>query len=227
MEQEKKKSKLMIIIPIAIVVIAVVGIVAVVGNKKMSKDYMESKAQDMSLYELGQTAYNNEAKAQKYKGQIYKLSGYVYHIERDFAKISIGIGSMVFADVYLPQNELASLETNEKITFIGQITEVTNNVIVIKNAYYIGNEYQVTGKLNYKSKAMLDASKPNEMYYHYRLTVSKPNTEIYEPTIDIYITEQDNKLIDIEKDITVSGRIIDQRLYTNVTPKFETYKIIK
>lgn len=227
MEQKKKKSKLKIIIPIAIVILAVIGIVAVVGNKKMSKNYMESKAQDMSLYELLDTAYNNEANAQKYKGQIYKLSGYVYNIERDFVKISIGIGSMTFADVYLPQNELAILKKNEKITFIGQITEVGSSVVIIKNAYYIGNEYQVTGKLNYKSKAILDVSKPNEMYYHYWLTVSKPNTEIYEPTIDIYITEQDNKLIDIEKDITVSGRIIDQRLYTNVTPKFETYKIIK
>ena len=140
MEQKTKKLnfKIIISIVVAIGIIAVIGILVFKSNisttSQMTKEEMLQVAEEKKgtyFQELGQ----NTALAENQINRIFKISGVTYNIGKD--NVEIVVGDDTICKVYLTREDLITLNKNQDITIVGQLSSFNvKNLILTKLAYF-------------------------------------------------------------------------------------------
>lgn len=135
MEQKTNKSKLKIIISIAIVIIAIVGIVIFTSNKENGTSKQMTESEMLKVAESRTVDYfkdlkDNSALAETQKGKIFKITGKIYNITNDHIEITT---SDTMLKMYLPKEELINLRKDQQVTVVGKLKD-------IKEKYFLGAE---------------------------------------------------------------------------------------
>lgn len=139
-------------------------------DAKMSKDEMLSAATPLTRDDLDKSI-NNIAFAKTLIGNTYTFGGEVYSVAEDYAVVTpyiidekgaYGTGANVMvANLYLPLDELVSLENQQRLNFVGQLEDVstheeafpgmgTTTVVemVFKNIAIVSDRFENTGTLH-------------------------------------------------------------------------------
>ena len=122
MEQEKKKSKLKIIIPIvAVVIVAVVGIL-VFTNGGMSKDKMLEVAEELNETTFVEDIRGNQARAkEQYNNKVFTYTTYVASIESNY--VIMGKGNCQIK-VYLNNEDTKRIEVGQRVKVVGKLDNI-------------------------------------------------------------------------------------------------------
>ena len=193
---------------------------------KMTKDEMLSVATPLTREDI-EKSITNVAYAKSLVGNTYTFGGEVFSVAEDYAVITFYItdeqgaygtaANMMVANLYLPLEELITLENEQRLNFVGQLEDVsthdetipgfgTQAVIdmVFKNIAVVSDRFEQTGKLHSKNASYgedaWNIEFPNNAYLsvvHFRDDVSayqgKEITYSYKVTgdgcVDAYIIE--------------------------------------
>lgn len=110
----------------------------------MSKEEMLEQAMDVQVHEIENVSHDNIARAkQDYCNKVLNLTGQISKIAEDH--IELGIGLYV-VDVYLPIDELITLQTHQQITVVGQTTDTIEKDSNQKSHYQMPVAYFVTDR---------------------------------------------------------------------------------
>ena len=146
------KKKLLLILLIVFGTFSLVGC----GNKnnekeeKISKEDIIKQAREVDLGVLYSNYSTNKAKAEKnYVGNYYKISGYINAIESDYVTLSSSSKGATYMKVYLSKDELAELDRKYMIVVVGEIKGYEDNLVIMKDAYYVTNEFEIEGLIDY------------------------------------------------------------------------------
>lgn len=217
MEQKKKKINIKILVLIAIVVLAIIGIIAVIKQdptKKMTKDQMLQVAEELNIGNLNKEIAENQARVKdKYIGNIYKYSMYINNITDQYVEM----GSF---KVYLQPDELKKLSKNKKITVVGKIDNISIDTskmgipystkwdnfyfygyeIEMKNAYFVSDTFEIVGILHRSKKSNYEYSLKiqDEIYLNDNVTYSKGSEIIYFDNSNGNIDTMVNKQVKIK-----------------------------
>ena len=108
---------------------------------------MLEQATEAQAHEIDNASNENMALAkQNYCNQVLKLTGQITKIAEDHIELGTGI---YVVDVYLPVDELVTLQTNQQVTIVGQTTdsiEKDSNGIShyqMPTAYFVTDHYEV------------------------------------------------------------------------------------
>ena len=125
----------------------------------LSKEEMEAVATPYTGDDLGK-AIDNKAFASSFVGNVYSFEGTVFSIETDHVILEFYIegdgsvytttSSVLSAKVHLPVEELAELQSRQKIKVVGEVSSVSGNKIVFENAF-IDQYYEMTATLKGKN----------------------------------------------------------------------------
>ena len=195
-------------------------------DAKMSKDEMLNNSAPLTRDEVS-SSLNNIAFAKSLIGNTYTFGGEVYSVAEDHAVVTFYISDeegvyatgadMMVADLYLPLDELVSLENQQRLNFVGQLEDVgtheetipymgtaTVTDMVFKNIAIVSDRFESTGTLRYRNTSYgedaWNIKFPNSDYLgvvHFRDDVSayqgKEITYSYNITsegcVDAYIVE--------------------------------------
>ena len=145
------------LIALLLAAVLALSLVACGGETSMTQEEMLEVAEEKEFTDF--TA-GNKAYAESCVGDIYKMTGYVLSVGSDYVTLSRQTDSYfgenganyispIYLYVYLPTDELANLTVNQEVSFVGEVTDVTeeenefvpNKVVclVIENAYLIEN----------------------------------------------------------------------------------------
>lgn len=92
------------------------------AGSTMSKEEMMTQAIDVEAYMINNESFENFAKAkQTYCNQVMKLKGKIQAIGENY--IELGCDSTYVIDVYLPIEEILSLEVGQNVLVVGQTTD--------------------------------------------------------------------------------------------------------
>ena len=135
---------------------------------KMSKDEMLSVAIPLTRDDL-EKSISNIAFAKTLIGNTYTFGGEVYSVAEDHAVVTFYVtdekgayytgADMMVADLYLPLDELVSLENQQRLNLVGQLEDVgtheetmlymgtvTVTDMVFKNIAIVSDSFESTGK---------------------------------------------------------------------------------
>lgn len=126
----------------------------------MSKDDMLSGATTMTFAEIAETTSNNKAEAkQLYCNKALEITAFVKEVEADYVTISshkYTISGDVVMDVYLPLDELVTLEPTQMITIVGLTSDTLDSRSMadnLKQTYYeMPQAYLVSDTFEFKIK---------------------------------------------------------------------------
>ena len=183
-----------------------------------SKETMLEKSTKLSVKHLKKDLYENfKIAKEKYEGNVYEISAGVISVEEKFVKIELHNIDVdrEYLEVYFEEEEdLYKIKANQKITFVGKITDITKNndkniEIKIKNAYYISDIIEVSGE--FKSYG---SSVCSFYLYDYYNENDRDNYTVYElDEIVEYTTCRNPKINGIEINygdkITIKGKAIE------------------
>ena len=193
---------------------------------KMSKDEMLNVSNPLTRDEIDKSI-SNVAFAKSLIGNTYTFGGDVFSVAEDYAVVTFYItdeqgtygtaANMMVANLYLTLEELISLENQQRLSFVGQLDDVsthdetipgwgTQAVIdmVFKNVAIVSDRFENTGTLHSKNASYgedaWNIKFPNNDYLgvvHFRDDVSayqgKEITYSYKVTgdgcVDAYIVE--------------------------------------
>ena len=193
---------------------------------RMSKDEMLNASTPLTRDEIDKSI-TNVAFAKSLIGNTYTFDGDVFSVAEDYAVVTFYIideqgaygtaANMMVANLYLPLEELISLENQQRLSFVGQLDDVsthnesipgwgTQAVIdmVFKNVAVVSDRFERTGTLHSKNSSYgedaWNIKFPNNDYLgvvHFRDDVSayqgKEITYSYKVTgdgcVDAYIVE--------------------------------------
>ena len=185
---------------------------------KMSKDEMLNIANPLKWEEVSK-AGDNIAFAQSLIGNTYTFGGKVVSVAEDHAIVKfyitdeqgvLGIDTRIIAaNLYLPLEELISLENKQKLNLVGQLDDVgthdetlpilgTQTAIdmVFKNVAVVSDRFERTGKLHSK----------NASYGEYAWNIEFPNSN-YLPVVQF----RDDVSAYEGQEITYSYKSIDDK----------------
>lgn len=123
----------------------------------MSKENMIEKASMLNVKTLKNDLKSNFKNAkEKYEGNIYEISAGVISVEDNYAKVelyNVDVTSS-YLEVYFSSDDLKKIKANQKITFVGKLSNITKDSddhfnVKIKNAYYISDIIEVTGTVRF------------------------------------------------------------------------------
>lgn len=140
---------------------------------KMSKDEMLNASTPLTRDEIDKSI-SNIAFAKSLIGNTYTFGGEVFSVAEDYAVVTFYItdeqgaygtaANMMVANLYLPLEELISLENQQRLSFVGQLDDVsthdetipdwgTQTVIdvVFKNVAVVSDRFEQTGTLHSKN----------------------------------------------------------------------------
>ena len=140
---------------------------------KMSKDEMLDASTPLTRDEIDKSI-SNVAFAKSLIGNTYTFGGDVFSVAEDYAVVTFYItdeqgdygtaANMMVANLYLPLEELISLENQQRLSFVGQLDDVithdetipdwgTQTVIdmVFKNVAVVSDRFEKTGTLHSKN----------------------------------------------------------------------------
>lgn len=193
---------------------------------KMTKDEMLNVSTPLTRDEIDKSI-TNIAFAKSLIGNTYTFGGDIFSVAEDHAVVTFYItdeqgaygtaANMMVANLYLPLEELISLETKQRLSFVGRLDDVsthddtipdwgTQTVIdmVFKNVAVVSDRFEQTGTLHSKNASYgedaWNIKFPNNDYLgvvHFRDDVSayqgKEITYSYKVTrdgcVDAYIVE--------------------------------------
>lgn len=126
-------------------------------KSKMSKEEMMTQAVEADATDINNESFENVARAkQNYCNKILKLKGTIQSIEEDH--IQLGCNSTYVIDVYLPMEELVTLDDGQQVVVVGQTTdeiiESSNNIAEytfeyihyqMPEAYLVQDRFEITG----------------------------------------------------------------------------------
>ena len=145
------------LIALLLAAVLALSLVACGGECSMTQEEMLEVAEEKEFTDF--TA-GNKAYAESCIGDVYKMTGYVLSVSSDYVTLSRQTDSYfgdnganyispIYLYVYLPTDKLANLTVNQEVSFVGEVTDVTeeendfvsNKVVclVIGNAYLIEN----------------------------------------------------------------------------------------
>lgn len=139
----------------------------------LSKDEMLAEAHPLTREEV-EKSISNMAYAKSLIGNIYTFRGDIFSVEEEYVTVTFYIedeqgnyataANVMTANIYLPTDELVSLETKQSLLFVGQLDDVsthdddipdwgTSKVVdmVFKNAAIAGDRFEESGKLHSKN----------------------------------------------------------------------------
>ena len=195
-------------------------------DAKMSKDEMLNISAPLTRDEVS-SSLNNIAFAKSLIGNTYTFGGEVYSVAEDHAVVTFYISdeegayvtaaNVMVANLYLPLDELVSLENQQGLNFVGQLEDVgtheesipdwgteTVTEMVFKNIAIVSDRFERTGTLRSRNASYgedaWNIKFPNSDYLgvvHFRDDVSayqgKEITYSYKITsegcVDAYIVE--------------------------------------
>lgn len=137
---------------------------------KMSKDEMLNVSTPLTREEI-EKSIGNIAFAKNLIGNTYTFGGEVFSVAEDYAVVTFYIAdeqgaygtaaNVMVANLYLPLEELISLENQQRLSFVGQLDDVnthdetipgwgTQTVVdlVFKSVAVVSDRFEATGKLH-------------------------------------------------------------------------------
>ena len=137
---------------------------------KMTKDEMLNVAVPLTREEIDKSI-SNVAFAKSLIGNTYTFGGEVFSVAEDHAVITFYItdeqgaygtaANVMVANLYLPLEELISLENQQRLSFVGQLNDVTTHDetipdwgtqtvvnLVFKSVAIVSDRFEATGKLH-------------------------------------------------------------------------------
>ena len=141
----------------------------------MSKEEMLAIAEEYTVIDINNESNKNLARAkQKYCNKTILLTGVVYDILEDHVELltsNYKYNNSHFVDVYLPLDELVLMESGQRITVVGTITDdiidVSKSVgqstfnykhYQMHNAYFVNDIYELTGTLRFYYMEYMDSN---------------------------------------------------------------------
>lgn len=183
---------------------------------EMSKDEMLAVAEDL----VGRNLYNdvneNAARAsQMYLGNVYLLKGHVTAIHIGVCEIELlGINENenFNLSVYLPDDELVALNTDEMVTFVGKLTALSEYDAEFTNAYIVdkSNLMEITGVVDYSYTTDKDQTHVTEWHVH----ITDDNGIVYQiapddiTSYDSSEAKSDKGVVLLMQSVTISGESI-------------------
>lgn len=139
----------------------------------LNKDEMLSIAKALTREEISKSISNN-AFAKSLIGNTYTFCGEIFAVKEDYAVVTFYItdeegsyatvANVMVANLYLPLNELVTLEHKQRFSFVGQLDDVsTHNEnlpdfgtqtvtdMVFKNVAIVSDRFEKTGTLHSKN----------------------------------------------------------------------------
>lgn len=136
----------------------------------LTKDELLSSAKPLTREEISKSI-NNIAFAKSLVGNTYTFCGEIFSVQEDYAVVTFYItdkegnyatgANMMVANLYLPLNELVSLENKQRLSFVGRLDDVsTHNEnfpgsgpqtvidMVFKNVAVVSDRFEKTGTLH-------------------------------------------------------------------------------
>jgi hypothetical protein len=116
----------------------------------MSMDEMLSVAETLNLGAFGDAIRDNIVRAeQTYLGNKFIATARVTNVERDYVSIATPFtfdGTRGLLRVYFNDTSvLADIDRHVVITVVGEITEIEDNVPIMRNAHFVTDTHEVTG----------------------------------------------------------------------------------
>lgn len=129
------------------------------ATESMTKEEMLQVAEEVSWVDIQNASVENIARAkQQYCNIVMQLEGRIWSIEEDHVVIG-GDGANYLIDVYLPIEEILTLENNQVISVVGKTTDeiidVTENVAEYSfdfSYYQMPNAYLVKDTVEWNCK---------------------------------------------------------------------------
>ena len=124
-------KKLISLLSVLVMVIVLSGC----GGASADKDSLLKDAAPLTAEDLDKSV-ENAAFAETLVGNVYTFCGSIGEIEKDHAVVSFLIpaetrfySAPMFANVYLPTDELAALEKGQQFEFVGKLAEMGTNEV--------------------------------------------------------------------------------------------------
>ena len=124
----------------------------------LNKDEMLSIAKALTREEISKSISNN-AFAKSLIGNTYTFCGEIFAVKEDYAVVTFYItdeegsyatvANVMVANLYLPLNELVTLEHKQRFSFVGQLDDVSD--MVFKNVAIVSDRFEKTGTLHSKN----------------------------------------------------------------------------
>ena len=127
----------------------------------MTKEEMLEQALEAQLHEVENEFHENLAKAkQEYCNKVLKLTGRIANIAEDHIELGTGWYTV---DVYLPIEDLITLQTQQQVTIVGQTTDViekdSNEIshLEMPTAYFVTDRYDIRCVIQTSGIKLVDA----------------------------------------------------------------------
>lgn len=175
----------------------------------MTKEDMLSDAKSFDYSTFSHIAEENILRAEEtYVGNIYEISGFVGNINDDSCTLRVlsSSGSLEgYINVPLSRDELMMLNTNERVTVVGEISEVVSEIsIKLDSVYYVGNEFEATVRID----SIVYGSVSDELPKYATGTFLGFVDEKAAPLCDVYLSGEDLATLNEDDEITIIGKMI-------------------
>ena len=167
----------------------------------MTKEEMLQVAEDVSWVDIQNASVENIVKAkQQYCNKVMQLNGKIWSIEQDHIVIG-GDAANYLVDVYLPLDEIITLENQQVITVIGKTTDE-----IIDTTYQMQNAYLVKDTVEWNCK-----TRGPSMNDDYDWIVEFENSNILH---HVYFSDSvDITTLGLAMELKLSGKQIDNDLH--------------
>ncbi len=179
----------------------------------MTKEEMLQVAEEVSWTDIQNASVKNIASAkQQYCDKVMQLDGKIWSIEEDHIVIG-GTGDKYLVDVYLPLDEIITLENQQIITVVGKTTDeivnTTENVAEYSfdfSYYQMPNAYLVKDTVEWNCK-----TRGPSMNDDYDWIVEFENSNILH---HVYFSDSvDITTLGLAMELKLSGKQIDNNLH--------------
>ncbi|MDE6932027.1 MAG: hypothetical protein K2P37_05005 [Oscillospiraceae bacterium] len=179
----------------------------------MTKEEMLQVAEEVSWTDIQNASVKNIASAkQQYCDKVMQLDGKIWSIEEDHIVIG-GTGDNYLVDVYLPLDEIITLENQQIITVVGKTTDeivnTTENVAEYSfdfSYYQMPNAYLVKDTVEWNCK-----TRGPSMNDDYDWIVEFENSNILH---HVYFSDSvDITTLGLAMELKLSGKQIDNNLH--------------
>lgn len=174
----------------------------------ITKEDMLSNAKSFDYSTFSHIAEENILRAEEtYVGNIYEISGFVGNINDDSCTLRVlsSSGSLEgYINVPLSRDELMILNTNERITVVGEISEITSASIKLGSAYYVGNEFEAAVKIY----SIVYASVSDKLPQYATGSFSGFVDGYAAPLCNVYLSGEELATLNKDDEITVTGKMV-------------------
>jgi len=158
------------ILAFTLTLLMVLSLCACGGSSNATKEDLMNSAESVSIDTIDNDTVSNIAKAKSlYCGKDLLIEGFIFEITEKYVSLSGG-GNNVFIDAYLSADELAQVDTNQKIAIVGHTEEgivkrpfsasgLSFDIqhYTMKTAYLVDDKFEIVGVLRGKNDSFENA----------------------------------------------------------------------